>query len=157
MHCSQYQAKSFFVKLTLDFQRGAQYGGIVPGLLLIMNSESTNDKPTSMGEGLRVARELRKLSLREVEDASGISNAYLSQLENDRVKKPSPHFLHKLAALYDISYELLMESAGYIKRKADADGPKTLQGAALFAQEKLTSEEEVALADYLAFLRSKKK
>lgn len=103
-----------------------------------------------------MARELRKLSLREVEDATGISNAYLSQLENDKVKKPSPHFLHKLAALYDIAYEMLMESAGYIKRKA-ADGPKTLQGAALFAEKKLTSEEEVELANYLAYLRSKKK
>jgi HTH-type transcriptional regulator, competence development regulator len=122
----------------------------------LMNTETTDDKPKSLGEGLRMARDLRKLSLREVEDATGISNAYLSQLENDKVKKPSPHFLHKLAALYDIAYEMLMESAGYIKRKAN-DGPKTLQGAALFAQEKLTSQEEVALAEYLAFLRSKKK
>jgi HTH-type transcriptional regulator, competence development regulator len=121
-----------------------------------MNTESKENKPKSLGEGLRLARDLRKLSLREVEEATGISNAYLSQLENDKVRKPSPHFLHKLAALYDIAYELLMESAGYIKRKAP-DGPKTLQGAALFAQDKLTSEEEVALAEYLAFLRSKKK
>jgi transcriptional regulator with XRE-family HTH domain len=109
-----------------------------------------------LGEGLKMARELRNLSLRQVEEATGISNAYLSQLENDKVKKPSPHFLHKLAGLYDIAYELLMESAGYIKRTT-TDGPKTLQGAALFAQQKLTSNEEVALAEYLAFLRSKRK
>ncbi|HXI70020.1 MAG TPA: helix-turn-helix transcriptional regulator [Verrucomicrobiae bacterium] len=120
-----------------------------------MNIE-TADTPKTLGGGLKMARELRNLSLRDVEDATGISNAYLSQLENDKVKKPSPHFLHKLAALYDIAYEMLMEAAGYIKRKA-SDGPKTLQGAALFAQEKLTSEEEVALAEYLAFLRSKRK
>ena len=49
-----------------------------------------------------------------------------------------------------------MESAGYIKRTT-SDGPKTLQGAALFAQDKLTSQEEVALSEYLAFLRSKSK
>jgi transcriptional regulator with XRE-family HTH domain len=121
-----------------------------------MNTENTDNKPKSLGEGLKMARDLRNLSLRDVEEATGISNAYLSQLENDRVKKPSPHFLHKLAALYDIAYEMLMESAGYIQRKT-SDGPKTLQGAALFAQEKLTSGEEVALAEYLAFLRSKRK
>jgi transcriptional regulator with XRE-family HTH domain len=121
-----------------------------------MKTESTDSTPRSLGEGLKVARELRNLSLRDVEDATGISNAYLSQLENNKVKKPSPHFLHKLAAIYDIGYELLMESAGYIKRK-NTDGPKTLQGAALFAQEKLSSDEEVALSEYLAFLRSKRK
>ena len=121
-----------------------------------MNTENTPNKTKSLGEGLRIARELHNLSLRQVEEATGISNAYLSQLENDRVKKPSPHYLHKLAANYDIAYEMLMESAGYITRKT-SDGPKTLQGAALFAQEKLSSEEEVALAEYLAFLRSKRK
>ena len=121
-----------------------------------MKTEATEKKPKSLGEGLKVAREMRNLSLREVEEATGISNAYLSQLENDKIKKPSPHFLHKLAALYDIAYELLMECAGYVKRKSP-DGAKTLAGAALFSQEKLTSEEEEALADYLAFLRSKRK
>lgn len=122
-----------------------------------MKTEKTDLKtPKSFGEGLKTARELRKLSLREVEEATGISNAYLSQLENDKIKKPSPHFLHKLAALYEISYELLMEAVGYVKRK-NVQGPKTLAGAALFSQEKLTSEEEEKLADYLAFLRTKRK
>jgi transcriptional regulator with XRE-family HTH domain len=110
----------------------------------------------SLGQGLKTARELRNLSLREVEHATGISNAYLSQLENDKIKKPSPHFLHKLANLYGIGYELLMASAGYVQRKA-AEGPKTLAGAALFSQEKLTPEEEEGLAEYLAFLRRKRK
>jgi transcriptional regulator with XRE-family HTH domain len=121
-----------------------------------MNNEGTEKKSKSFGEGLRTARELRNLSLREIEEATGISNAYLSQLENDKIKKPSPHFLHKLAALYEISYELLMEKVGYVQRKT-TEGPKTLAGAALFSQEKLTSEEEEGLAEYLAFLRRKKK
>ena len=121
-----------------------------------MKTNTIENTPESLGKGLKMARELRNLSLRQVEEATGISNAYLSQLENDKVKKPSPHFLHKLAALYYIAYEMLMESAGYIKRTT-SDGPKTLQGAALFAQDKLTSQEEVALSEYLAFLRSKSK
>ena len=112
--------------------------------------------PMPFGAGLRTAREMRKLSLRDVEEATGISNAYLSQLETGKIKKPSPHFLHKLAALYDIGYELLMEAAGYVLRKS-TEGPKTLAGAALFSQEKLTPEEEEKLAEYLAFLRRKQK
>jgi len=121
-----------------------------------MKTEDTDkNAPNSFGDGLKTARELRNLSLREVESATGISNAYLSQLENDKIKKPSPHFLHKLAALYGIGYELLMEQAGYVQRNKK-EGAKTLAGAALFSQEELTKEEEEKLAEYLTFLRRKR-
>lgn len=113
----------------------------------------------TLGHELREARDLRKLSLREVEDATGISNAYLSQLENDKVKKPSPHFLNKLAKLYGIEFELVMEKAGYIqkKEKTDDNTPKTLAGAMLLAQGNLTKEEELELVSYLKFIRDKNK
>lgn len=111
----------------------------------------------SLGQGLKTARELRKLSLRQVEEATGISNPYLSQLENDKVKKPSPHFLHKLAALYDLPYELLMENAGYLKKPEGQTSSKSLAGAALYSQKNLTDDEAEELGRYLAFLRSKKK
>ncbi len=109
----------------------------------------------NLGDGLRTARDLRKLSLREVEQATGISNAYLSQLENNKVKKPSPHFLHKLAALYEIDYEMLMEEAGYASKRR-AEGAKTMAGAALRSLGELSAEEEKELAKYLQFLRSQK-
>jgi len=123
------------------------------------SSERNDPMPAkSLGHGLKLARELRKLSLRDVEKAIGISNPYLSQLENDKIAKPSPFFLHKLANLYEIDYEMLMEAAGYVqKRKSTADGPKTLAGAALFSVEKLTAEEEEQLAQYLKFLRAQSK
>jgi transcriptional regulator with XRE-family HTH domain len=111
-----------------------------------------------LGKGLRLARELRKLSLRDVEKATGISNPYLSQLENDQIRKPSPFFLHKLGTLYGIDYEFLMEAAGYVERKKRTAGsPQTLAGAALFSTKKLTPEEEQQLAQYLQFLRSQSK
>jgi len=109
----------------------------------------------SLGQGLKLARELRKLSLRQVEQATGISNPYICQLENDKISKPSPFFLHKLASLYEIEYEILMEAAGYVEKKDKSQGPKTLAGAALFSLEKLTADEEQQLADYLNYLRSK--
>lgn len=129
------------------------------------------DSPKKLGSGLRSAREARNLSLRQVEEATGISNAYLSQLENEKVKKPSPHFLHKLAALYDVPYELLMEYAGYIMRApGDSDAPRTLAaaalrsqahlskaGAAMYSQAQLTDDEVAQLLDYLGYLRSKQK
>jgi transcriptional regulator with XRE-family HTH domain len=125
-------------------------------MLKPMKPNVTQEQGKSLGAGLRTARELRKLSLRQVEEGTGVSNAYLSQLENDKIKKPSPHFLHKLAALYDIEYEVLMEAAGYFTKRENA-GARTLAGAALRSLGKLTSEEEEQLADYLAYLRSKQK
>ena len=111
----------------------------------------------SLGSELREVRTMRNLSLRDVESATGISNAYLSQLENGKVKKPSPHFLHKLAKLYEVDYEMLMEAAGYIHGRTDRPGPSTPLGAALFSDQDLTPEEEWELALYLQFLRSKKR
>ena len=56
------------------------------------------------------------MTLRQVEEATNreVSNAYLSQLENGKIKKPSPNILHALSTVYEISYDGLMEKAGYI-------------------------------------------
>jgi transcriptional regulator with XRE-family HTH domain len=123
----------------------------------VVKTNPEHDQKKSLGEGLRIARELRNLSLRQVEEATGVSNAYLSQLENDKIKKPSPHFLHKLAALYGIKYEILMDAAGYLLKKAGGEGARTPAGAALRSLGKLTAEEEEELANYLAYLRSRRK
>ncbi len=66
--------------------------------------ESTDETTTimaktqkSLGEKLRDARETQALTLRQVEEITGISNAYLSQLENNKIKKPSANILYKLS------------------------------------------------------------
>lgn len=111
----------------------------------------------SLGTELRDIRTMRKLSLRDVEQATGISNAYLSQLENDKVNKPSPHFLHKLAKLYGVDYEMLMEAAGYVHDREQRPGPNSLLEAALFSDKDLTVEEVQQLAVFLGFLRAQKR
>lgn len=40
-------------------------------------------------------------TLRQVEELTGISNSYLSQLENGKVKKPSYEFVTRLISLYN--------------------------------------------------------
>jgi transcriptional regulator with XRE-family HTH domain len=62
---------------------------------------------------LKASRLTASLSLRDVEKETGISNAYLSQLENGRTRSPSPHVLSKLARVYRVAYSELMEAAGY--------------------------------------------
>lgn len=109
----------------------------------------------SLGQELQAARKLKRLSLREVESATGISNPYLSQLENDKIQKPSPQFLGKLAALYDLDFQIVMEAAGYIAPGKREGGPKTIAGDTLFSQD-LSANEEAQLLDYLSFIRSKR-
>lgn len=106
----------------------------------------------SLGKTLKDARELMSLTLRQVEEAIDISNAYLSQLENDKIKKPSANVLYKLANLYRIELDTLLAAAGIIQEAKDASS-KLLNNAAMSA-EKLTSIEEEKLLEYLKFLRS---
>jgi len=119
-------------------------------------SQSTGQ---TLGEYLGNIRTTKQMSLRGVEEAANgiVSNAYLSQLEHGRISKPSPNILHCLAQVYGVSYETLMEKAGYIAATApDQSGSRRHGRVPTFAKEHLTTEEEEALLQYLAFLRSKK-
>ena len=95
------------------------------------------------------------LSLRDVEEATGkeVSNAYLSQLETRKVKKPSPHILYALSLVLAVPYEALMERAGYIVSPAQREDDAKHGRTATFSIDNLTEEEEEALRDHLAFLR----
>jgi transcriptional regulator with XRE-family HTH domain len=109
---------------------------------------------------LASVRARKKLTLREVEEATGkeVSNAYLSQLENGKIAKPSPHVLHALAEVYGEPYELLMEKAGYIGRRGQSPrSPDEYHGAVpTYAVENLTEDEERALLTFLALYRKTK-
>ena len=78
-------------------------------------------RPSELGALLADLRTAKGFSLREVEEATGkaVSNAYLSQLENGKIKKPSPNVLHSLAEVYVVPYEALMEKAGYLLPSED--------------------------------------
>lgn len=121
---------------------------------MMMRSEpmKRNEEELSLGHYLAYLRTTKKLSLRAVEEATDkeVSNAYLSQLEHDRIQKPSPNILYSLAEVYAVPYEKLMEKAGYITQGAG-------RRVATFAiDENLTPDEEEKLLEYLAFMRSRK-
>ena len=111
--------------------------------------------PNELGALLADLRTAKGFSLREVEEATGkaVSNAYLSQLENGKIKKPSPNVLHSLAEVYVVPYESLMERAGYLL--PTKDGARRRKRLAAFAIDDLTAEEEEELLKYLAFLRTR--
>ncbi len=51
---------------------------------------------------LKEYRLFRNKSLRDVEAATGVSNAYISQLENGKVSKPSFEVVVKLCTFYNV-------------------------------------------------------
>lgn len=112
-------------------------------------------QPAELGAVLADLRKAKGLSLREVQDATedAVSNAYLSQLENGKIQKPSPHVLHSLSGVYGVPYEALMEKAGYLLPSEKKGGRR--RRLAVFAIDDLTAEEEEELLKYLAFLRSR--
>jgi HTH-type transcriptional regulator, competence development regulator len=117
-------------------------------------NSSKENSPQTLGAYLKALRGASGFSLRDVEEATEVSNAYVSQMENDKISKPSPHILHKLASFYGVGYEVLMEKAGYIKR--DTAGEKTGRLAAS-SLGTISRDEEAALLQYLGYIRSQKR
>jgi len=109
----------------------------------------------SIGNALRQAREVRELSAVDAARASGISPAYLSRLENDAVRKPSPNVLHRLSEALGLPYADLMRLSGYRLPEGASTGSNEAIGAALFAN--LTEDEREELLEYLAWYRSRRR
>ena len=82
------------------------------------------------GEYMKSLRLKVRMSLREVERESGVSNAYIAQIERDDRPPPSAEILKKLAPVYNVPVRDLLRAAGYW----DEDKPS------------LTEDEEVEMA-----------
>ena len=70
-----------------------------------------------LGARLRELRLGLGLSLRELEEATGVSNAYLSQIESGVRPRPSADILQKLAPVLGVSLRELLEAAGYLREE----------------------------------------
>jgi transcriptional regulator with XRE-family HTH domain len=118
----------------------------------VLNKQSMSEQKT-LGAVLKGLREAKSLSLRTVEVKTDISNAYLSQLENDKARKPSANILYKLAELYQADFQSLMSLAGIVQ---DATAMNKSLGEYVFSKDNLTPEEENELIQYLKFIRARK-
>lgn len=68
-------------------------------------------------EYLKHLRDKFDFTLRDVEERTGISNAYLSQLESGLKNEPSIKILKKLAVLYNIDIFEMLVHAGYLDKE----------------------------------------
>jgi transcriptional regulator with XRE-family HTH domain len=108
-----------------------------------------------LGSFLAKARSATGKSLRTVERETGISNAYLSQLETGKIRTPAPQNLHRLAENYRVPYELLMELAGF--PVPDTSAALSTSASANGRIGPVSPDEEEALVEYLHFIRSRKR
>ena len=108
------------------------------------------------GSYFKALRESKGLTLRGVEAKTGVSNAYLSQLESEKIKQPSPTTLYKLAELYAVPYETLMEKVGYPVPKPESSTVSQAEPSIINSKfGDITNEEEIELLQYLKFIRNK--
>lgn len=107
----------------------------------------------TLADELKRLRRQCRMSLRQVEQRTGVSNAYLSQLENRHVLNPSPHLLRKLAEAYGVPHEQLLRAAGYVDAKPIELPPRI---AALLAGVQLSNDQEQQLASFVRTLISRR-
>lgn len=70
---------------------------------------------SQFGSFIRELRTNKGISLSSLAKRSGVSQPYLSQLENGRKGIPSPEILKKLSEALDVPYQELMVEAAHIK------------------------------------------
>lgn len=105
--------------------------------------------PTDLGRILRRRREALGLTIREVQRRCGISNSYLSQVENGKIEHPGPLYLAKIAEIYQIPVGDIYYHIGYVPPAPPM--PAANCHYQLFHD--LSASEETALVQYLTFLR----
>ncbi|MER6619988.1 helix-turn-helix transcriptional regulator [Streptomyces sp. NPDC000931] len=103
----------------------------------------------NLGEYLREQRRSAQLSLRQLADAAGVSNPYLSQIERG-LRKPSAEVLQQVAKALRISAETLYVRAGILDAERDRSEVETR--AAVLADPTLTGrQKQVLLQIYESF------
>ena len=85
--------------------------------------------PSQFGAYMRTLRKQRGLTLKQVEKAAQVSNAYVSQIERGIRKPPHPDILNRLAALYQVPVRELMVQAGYLPDEAEMEKKRRIERA----------------------------
>lgn len=79
---------------------------------------------SDFGAYLKKIRKEKKLTIRQLELYSKVSNAYISQIERGERGVPSPDILKKLSKPLGVNYEELMQKAGHLPEGITVDKEK---------------------------------
>jgi transcriptional regulator with XRE-family HTH domain len=103
----------------------------------------------SIGEYIREQREQARISMRQLAQAAGVSNPYLSQIERG-LRKPSADILQQIAKGLRISAEALYVQAGILEDRPADSG---LRDALLADSELSERQKQVLMEIYESFRR----
>ena len=119
-----------------------------------MAQDEAGDPPErSLGEYIRVQRQLADLSLRQLAQLTSVSNAYLSQIERG-LHQPSLRVLRSIADALDLSADTLLTQAGLRNTAAHAEpAERTSTEEAILSDPDLTAEERETLVRVYRGLR----
>jgi transcriptional regulator with XRE-family HTH domain len=113
-----------------------------------MSDKNNIDPDMGIGEFIRRQRELGQMSVRQLADLCGVSNAYLSQIERG-LRTPSSMILQSLAKGLRLSAETLYAQAGILDPKGSEDGGVV---RAIMEDPKLSSRQrEILIEMYQSF------
>lgn len=102
----------------------------------------------SIGDFIRQQREAAEVSLRQLSKLAGVSNPYLSQIENG-LRRPSAEILQQIAKGLQVSAETLYVRAGLL----DEDSNRRLVVEAINLDPALSaSQREALITTYLEFI-----
>ena len=75
----------------------------------------------TFGEYMKKLRKAKGLTLKQVEEAASVSNAYISQFERGLRNPPHPDILKRIAKCYDVPQEEILTRAGYLDLPKESD------------------------------------
>lgn len=104
----------------------------------------------TLGDYLREQRVANKLSLRQLAEAAGVSNPYLSQIERG-LRRPSAEVLQSIAMALRISAETLYVRAGILNPD---EGETRSVELAILADPGLTDRQKQSLVDVYRSFRA---
>jgi transcriptional regulator with XRE-family HTH domain len=123
-------------------------GDACSGLAFASSAGSIRNMNT-IGDYIRQQREQAKISLRQLAEAAGVSNPYLSQIERG-LRKPSAEILQQIAKGLRISAEALYVQAGILEDRPADSGVRS----ALLTDPELTERQKQVLIEiYESFRR----
>lgn len=124
-------------------------------------------KANEFGTYIKRLRNKRGMTIRQLELYSGVSNSYLSQLENGKRGIPSPDIIKKLSTGLRVDYEELMIKAGYMEEHEGVTKRERIINkiAAEFSDadlmfedmESLTAEQLQEVYNFIKFKKEQKK
>jgi len=97
---------------------------------------------SSIGTFIREQREQARISIRQLAQATGVSNPYLSQIERG-LRKPSAEILQQIAKGLRISAEALYVQAGILEDRPEGAGVRD----AVLADPDLTERQKQMLIE----------